>query len=298
MIIEALDSIVSEDQLQDLYSVFLSIKDYEIPIVRHTIYLGSSLIRQRINRPGKSFSHISELSYPPINVTPMERANLPGHPMFYACSFPSEINENAPIPRVIALEETSSFMRDKTKSGIERTTVSRWTVTRQIELIALPYTGTYERACPDLLQIKKGWLEAIDKVVVPQDALDLVHYMANEISKDFQRREQYFKIANFVYYLLNTNKKTKDADGIIYPSVPAQGAGFNVAIKPEAADSKIEFSNASVCHLLKKETQMSVIPISDAVVDQFGNMTFIDRVFSKEEEAFYKDKSEGLSLVN
>lgn len=298
MIIEDLNSIVNEKQLPDLYAIFHSISDYEIPIVRHTIFPGSSLIRQRINQAGKNFSHVSELSYPPAAVVPMERANLPGHPMFYACSFPSRITDDAPIPRVIALEETSSFMKDKTKSGIERATVSRWEVINQIELIALPYTGRYERACPDLLQIRQEWEEAINKGIVPQDALDLVHYMADEISKDFARREQYFKIANFVYYLLNTNKKTKDADGIIYPSVPAQGAGFNVAVKPEVADSKILFSNASVCHLLKNRTEMSVIPISDAVVDQYGNMTFADRMFSEEEEFFYKEKSRGLSFVN
>lgn len=45
--------------------------------------------------------------------------------------------------------------------------------------------------------------------------------------------------------------KTKDSDGIIYPSVPAQGGGFNVAIKPNAADTKIRFVGASLCHLLK-----------------------------------------------
>lgn len=298
MIVETLDSIVSEDQIEELYDVFRSIKDYEIPIVRYTIYQGSSLIRQRINQPGKNFSHVSELSYPPIIVTPMERANLPGHPMFYACSFPSEINEYAPIPRVIALEETSSFMRDKTKLGIERATVSRWSVIKPIELIALPYMGTYERACPDLLQIKKEWIDAINKCVVPRDALELVHYMAKEISKDFTKKEQYFKIANFIYYLLNINKKTKDADGIIYPSVPAQGAGFNVAIKPDVVDSRIEFSKASICHLIKNGMQMSVVSTSDAEVDQFGNMTFVDRVFSKEEECFYKEKSKGLLFVN
>lgn len=298
MIVETLDSIVSEDQLEELYDVFRSIKDYEIPIVRYTIYPGSSLIRQRINQPGKNFSHVSELSYPPINVTPMERANLPGHPMFYACTFPSEINKRAPIPRFIALEETSSFMRDKTKSGIERATVSRWSVTKQIELIALPYMGTYERACPDLLKIKKEWKEVIKHCVVPRATLDLVHYMAKEISKDFTKKEQYFKIANFVYYLLNINKKTKDADGIIYPSVPAQGAGFNVAIKPDVVDSRIEFSKASICHLIKNGMQMSVVSTSDAKVDQFGNMTFVDRVFSKEKESLYKEEIKGLSFVN
>lgn len=295
---EALERINSEDQLQQLYGIFYSIKDYEIPIVRHTMYPGSSLIRQRINVKGKAFCHIAELSYPPAAVTPMERANLPGHPMFYACSFPSMISEGAPIPRVIALEETSSFMKDKTASGIERATVSRWDLTEKIELIALPYTGTYERACPDLVQIKQGWLEAINQGIVPQDALDLVHYMAEEISKDFTTRDRYFKIANFVNYLLTINSKTKDADGIIYPSVPAQGAGFNVAIKPEVADTKIVFVGASICHLLKREDKMSVLPMSDAVVDKFGNMIFVDRFFSKAEVDFYREKSDGLSFVN
>lgn len=295
-----LDSITTHnpDGIKRLYDVFCSINDYEIPIVRHTIFPGASIIRQRINKPGEMFSHISELSYPPPSVTPMERANLPGHPIFYACSFPSEINDEAPIPRLIALEETSSFMKDKTKSGIERATVSRWQVTDQIELIALPYTGTYERACPDLKKIKNEWLKAISKGDIPEEPLELVHYMADEISKDFDDKEQYFRIANFVNYLLTVNKKTRDADGIIYPSVPAQGAGFNVAIKTEVADRCIQYMNASVCHLLKRETQMSVITVSDAQVDEFGNMIFVDRPFNEKEKAFYKDKSEGLLFVN
>ncbi len=291
-------TIHNDDGIKRLYEVFRSISDYEIPIVRHTIFPGSSLIRQRINKPGRVFSHISELSYPPPSLTPMERANLPGHPMFYACSFPSEIKEDAPFPRVIALEETSSFMRDKSKSGIERATVSRWLVSDRIELVALPYTGTYERACPDLLQIRKEWRDAISQGVVPEEPLELVHYMADEISKDFSSRDQYFRIANFVNYLLTINQKTKDADGIIYPSVPAQGAGFNVAIKPGVADSKIRFLNASICHLLKKEDKMSVISVSDAVVDEYGHMFFVDKDFNDAEKNFYRVKSEGLSFVN
>jgi hypothetical protein len=228
----------------------------------------------------------------------MERANLPGNPMFYACSFPSEITDKSPIPRVIALEETSLFMRDTLQSGIERATVSRWDVVSQLELIALPYVGTYKRACPDLIQVKEEWIAAISKGVVPQDALELVNYMAEEISKNFAERSQYFKIANFVHYLLRINKKTKDADGIIYPSVPAHGAGFNVAIKPESADRKIRFANASECHLLKNGMSMSVVPVNDAIVDEYGGMIFKDRLFSPEENAFYQEKSKGLGFVN
>lgn len=297
---QELDRITTPDQigLRELYNVFLSVSDFEIPIVRYSISPGSSLIRQRVNQNGESFKNIDELYYPPSSVTPMERANLPGNPMFYACSFPSEITDQSPIPRIIALEETSSFMRDTTQSGIERATVSRWDVIAQIELIALPYIGTYSRACPDLLRVKEEWKKAISQGVVSHNALELVNYMAEEISKDFSDRNQYFKIANFVHYLLRINQKTRDADGIIYPSVPAQGAGFNVAIKPKSADAKIRFSNASECHLLKKGMKMTVIPVSDAIVDEYGRIAFKDRNFTPEDRAFYLDNSIGLNFVN
>lgn len=140
--------------------------------------------------------------------------------------------------------------------------------------------------------------KAISQGVVPHDALELVNYMAEEISKDFSDRNQYFKIANFVHYLLRINQKTRDADGIIYPSVPAQGAGFNVAIKPESADAKIRFSNASECHLLKKGMKMTVIPVSDAIVDKYGRIAFKDRDFTSEDRAYYFDNSIGLRFVN
>lgn len=297
---QELDRITTPDQigLRELYNVFLYVPDFEIPIVRYSISPGSSLIRQRVNQNGKSFKTIDELYYPPSSVTPMERANLPGNPMFYACSFPSKITNRSPIPRIIALEETSSFMRDTTQSGIERATVSRWDVIAQIELIALPYIGTYSRACPDLLRVKEEWEKAISQGLVSHDALELVNYMAEEISKDFSDRNQYFKIANFVHYLLRINQKTRDADGIIYPSVPAQGAGFNVAIKPESADAKIRFSNASECHLLKKGMKMTVIPVSDAIVDEYGRIAFKDRDFTPEYRAYYFDNSIGLRFVN
>ena len=287
-----------EDGIIQLYELFHSINDYEIPIIRFTIFPGSSLIRQRINKKGTVFTRVSELSYPPPSVTPMERANLPGNPLFYACSFPSEINEEAPLPRLISLEETSAFMKDKSNYGIERATVSRWDVINQLDLIALPFVGTYQRACPDLKRVKEGWEEALTQGIVPADALELVSYMAQEIAKEFNDRQQYFKIANFVNYLLRMNEKTKDADGIIYPSVPALGAGFNVAIKPEVTDKKIQFSNASICHFVKRGENMTVFTISDAIVDEFGSIDYKDRVISKSEAAFYREKSQGLPFVN
>ena len=52
--------------------------------------------------------------------------------------------------------------------------------------------------------------------------------MSNEIAKNITNNKDYFKIANFVNYLLYINIRTKDSDGIIFPSVAAEGQGFNV----------------------------------------------------------------------
>lgn len=50
--------------------------------------------------------------------------------------------------------------------------------------------------------------------------------------------------------------------------------------------------------LLKREMQMSVVPVSDARVDEYGNMVFVDRIFDEKEAAFYRASSDGLSFVN
>lgn len=99
-------------------------------------------------------------------------------------------------------------------------------------------------------------------------------------------------------YLLRMNEKTKDADEILYPSVPAQGAGFNVAIKPEVADMKIQFSNASICHCVKGGDKMTIFTVSDAFSDEFGSLSYKDRDVSREEAKFYREQSQGLLFVN
>lgn len=160
-----------------------------------------------------------------------ERANLPFQPMFYACSFPTNYNdETVPPPRVVSLQETSSFFKDKTSCGIERCTVSRWEVTKEIELVAMPFLADYKMACDMIQEIKNAWNKALNDNDVNPDGRELIEYMAVEMGKTFNSNVEYFKIANFVNYLLNVNEKTKGVDGIIYPSVPAAGSGFNVSV--------------------------------------------------------------------
>lgn len=108
----------------------------------------------------------------------------------------------------------------------------------------------------------------------------------------------YFIIANFVNYLLNVNKKTKGADGILYPSVPAGGAGFNVAIKPTVVDERIKFVGAGLCHLLKKETQSYLHVMKQSVSVENGVIIYEDKNMNDAEKKMYQSYAEGLKFRN
>ena len=153
-------------------------------------------------------------------------------------------------------------------------------------------------ACNDILYLKKEWSQALESTVVNPDGKELIEYMAAEIGKPFNNNVEYFKIANFVNYLLNVNEKTKNADGIIYPSVPAAGSGFNVAIRPSVVDDKVKFVGASLCHLLKRKDKsyLSVMNETDSIID--NAITFKNKIFDEEEVKVYNAYAKGLSFRN
>lgn len=288
-----LDSINSSaENIQELYSIFNSIDEMSLPIIRFYIDKGTFVIRQRINPKGKDFSNVSELSYPPVeSCKDYGRANLPGHSMFYCCSFATD--EDAPEPRFTTLLETSKFVWDKESKGIERTTCSRWDVIEKLNLIALPFSENYERTFYDIVQIQEEWNKEVHKEDVNKEALELVEYMSNEIAKQVDKNIDYFKIANFIFYLLYINKKTKESDGVIYPSVAAGGEGFNLVLKPEAVDKKLNFCAASLCYLIKDGMQAGLHVVNRAIgKTEDGCLSFFPM------EDFDKQICEGFEFVN
>ena len=241
-----------EENTDELYAIFNSINGNELPMVKINIEAGAYLVRQRINLKDKVFSNISDFYYPPILCcTSYGRANIPFHPMFYCCSF--SVDYESPLPRYVSLMETSFFIKDSESVGIERVTCSRWDVIERLDLLALPFSNKYKRTIREIEQIKNGWNGFVNNANISKDAIDLVEYMSNEIAKDAIDGLDYFKIANFIYNLLYINKSTCVFDGIIYPSVAAEGEGFNIAIKPESVDKKLTFSVASLCYLIKNK---------------------------------------------
>ena len=252
-----LDLIDSPDKVEELYSIFNSIDNGIVPLVHFNLEVGTYVIRQRINNKNTEFSTISELTYPPMSVCKgYGRANIPYHPMFYCCTFADDFT--SPLPRYISILETSVFVKSKETVGIERSTCSRWDVIESLDLLALPFSTEYERTIPIIKQIQDEWESVKQEKGINNEALELVEYMSNEIAKEITNNDDYFKIANFVFYLLYINELTKEMDGIIYPSVAAAGEGFNVVLKPEAVDKKLKFSVASLCYLVKNGEKAEV----------------------------------------
>lgn len=291
---------VTKENTEELYGIFRMVEDYNLPVIRFFLYSGSGLVRQRVNKKDEEFNKVSELYYPPaLCITRYERANLPYQPMFYACSFPGDYDDGKnPPPRIIALQETSSFFKDKASCGIERCTVSRWEVVEDLELVAMPFLADYKMPCDMILQIKNAWSQGLQSNVVNAEGKELIEYMADEIGKEFKTNVEYFKVANFVNYLLNVNEKTQNVDGIIYPSVPAGGAGFNVAIRPSVADKKIKFVGASLCHLLKNGEQSYLCVMNETESVLNGVIKYTDKIMEEAEKNVYKTYADGLTFVN
>lgn len=287
----------NEDNLSTLYNLFKSVDEYSIPIIRYHMLQGTELIRCRINMPGRHFTKISELSYPPINcVKKYGRANVPYNPMFYCSVFSDTVNENAPYPRVVSLLETS-FIANSQMSGIERSTCSKWVANKSLNLIALPFSFKYDRPIESIKKIQAEWHNLISGYQIDKDGLELIEFMSEEIAKDTSNSIEYFKIANFIFYLLRINPKTKDVDGVIYPSVKVGGEGFNLVLKPEVVDNKLAFEGASLCYLAKRQSDMYLRIVNHSIICG-DNIKYVDYIPDIREQIEYSRYAKDLDFIN
>ncbi|MBR6198102.1 MAG: hypothetical protein IKQ72_10935 [Bacteroidaceae bacterium] len=280
---EKLDGI--ENNLEELYSIFNSINWSVLPLILFSLEKGAFVIRQRINPEGKELSLVSEMSYPPHTCCKeYGRANIPFHPMFYCCSFNG--NFDSTLPRIVSLLETSSFVKNKDTVGVERSTCSKWKVIEKLELLALPFSEKYSNPNLYIKQIQEEWNDVKQQKNIDSQALELVEYMSDEIAKEITENEKYFKIANFVYFLLYMNNMTCKYDGVVYPSVAAEGDGLNIVLKPECVDKKLKFDCASLCYLNKNREEANVIVVNHSTSKKEDGVLLFEKRSDFNEEDF------------
>ncbi|MBQ8720854.1 MAG: hypothetical protein IJY67_01725 [Paludibacteraceae bacterium] len=177
---------VNEENIGVLYNYFDSITGNNIPLIHFGLPKGCVFLRQRINKENELFTQIAELSYPPADcVKEYGRANVPYKPMFYGSTFGFDFRNELPLPRMLVLLETSTFAKDPEKSGIERSTCSKWMAQKDLNLIALPFSVEYVRPLNVIKQIQQEWEVQVKKYDGDKRALDLVKYMSDEIAKNY-----------------------------------------------------------------------------------------------------------------
>lgn len=110
-----------------MFAEFALLSEFEFHIVK--IDKGSVIARCRYNSNNKSFTNVSQISYPPNHyINDFSRANRPKQKLFYASD-----SENASLAEMIPLWNKELSNRDSYK-----VTSSLWRTTRILNLIIIP----------------------------------------------------------------------------------------------------------------------------------------------------------------
>lgn len=232
-----------------------------------TLHKDKPLIRARPNYDGERFEKKTDYSYKPQNLnTSYQRASTPNKTMFYACFVPETI-----LPgeldnmRVIGVVEAVPMLRDKTKSGYQKISFGKWYVNEDINLIAIVQKDRYAEKSNFTSELSKAYLEFVKKTPpeILERSLAYTTFLADEFSKD-QIRGDFDYMISAIFAELTTKF---GVDGVLYPSVRAEGRGFNIAITPEAT-KKIGLYAAGECSLYKLRDK--IVIGNDAIIELTG----------------------------
>jgi hypothetical protein len=229
-----------------------SIRDFgRFGIINLTLHEGKTIIRARPNEPDQTFSTISELSYkPPKFNIEFQRASTPNSTMFYGCVLPETIAKgDINNARVIAIFEASRLYRKGIENGEEKITFSRWTVIKDIPLVAIVYHKDFIKNSSYTNELFNAYQAALQ--MYPDDLIksnSITEFLAAEFAKSETPNDYDYLISS-----LFTEAIIRDGfAGVYYPSVRAEGKGFNVAIHPSFVDNCMKPIVAGECTLYKK----------------------------------------------
>jgi hypothetical protein len=253
------------DAIDRLKSYDLSKVSYDV--VKHDIGLlaqfgcmgmvlhqGKSIIRARPNDDESPFTTRRALQYVPAEKNKrFARASSPYNTMFYGAVIPDEANKSDyDNSRVTATIEVSKILRPHSGviEGEEKVTYSKWIVTQDIPLLAMCYHSDFITNSPhtaDLHRLYQQFLGSIPKELA-EKSIAVTDFLAHEFAKEnpFDKEDEYKISAAFTQMAVK-----KGIAGIYYPSVPAFGKGFNVAIHPDFVDSCLQLAVVGECTIYK-----------------------------------------------
>lgn len=231
----------------------------DIALIPLLLLKGQKIIRSRINDSNDLFYEISDLSYPPSHcVTRTDRASLKGAPMFYASVFTKDAEKTGALPRIISALETLNILKEVHTYQQCFFTQSIWLAKEDIHLFAFPVSEKYKRECGELNLFRKGW-ETYCKDNYSVDSIEFFSYIG-----DLMATPGFSCIYEVTATCVDHIIRNFDIEGIVYPSVPSEGEGLNICLKPETVDSKISFEGAITEFVIRKDMESTIEIIAHA----------------------------------
>lgn len=223
---------------QEVLLDILKSYDENIALMPIKLFANQKILRTRKNEDGV-FGYIHELSYPPKEYARTDRASIEGKPMFYASIFTKEVEKSHAYPRIISALETIPLLRAKGTSGKNLITQSVWMIDEEVHAYSFPLSSQYKRACSEIYMLNSDW-DKVLKNEYSEDSIEFFSFIGDLMAKPNESCLYEITATSIDFILEHYN-----FDGVLYPSVQAEGQGMNICIKPDVVDSKISFAGAA-----------------------------------------------------
>ncbi len=257
--------------------------------IGYTLHEGYDIFRARPNEDDEfSFNNRSQLSYKPQSFnTTFQRSSTPNRTMFYGSILPSEYGkDDLNNARVTSCLEASKTFRENLLLSNEKITFSRWSVNKDIKLMLV---------IPDV-EIKNNdsfssfMNSELSKFISMQPSLYHRTKIINKYFGDIFAKQNIKFDYDYIISALYTERVINSGfDGIIYPSVKAQGKGYNICITPECVDEKMSLIAAGECRIIKVGYHSTVVGESEVLIEDDKKSFEFIRMSS------YRDPSELIS---
>lgn len=219
------------------------------------------------------FKSASEIWYPdPKYLTKPGRLNNAGQPMMYAC-----FEAATPIYEIRSENDTQfALMKYKIKPGQQLTLsiIACDSITHNLAKI------NRNKTLPD--KGKLNW-----KIIN--------NFLTEEFTKKVPHGKEYmYRSTNALLFSFDF----PGCDGFIYPSIEASGRGYNLAIKPAAADRAVEFSGLAYWFNESYDKDTHLINYGDFYVHQRWSKSIQKDKIVYEPDSYCEIEFEGLPSID
>lgn len=135
--------------------------------------------------------------------------------------------------------ETIPLLRAKGTSGQNLITQSVWMIDEEIHVYFFPLSSQYKRACSEINMLNSDCKKVL-KNEYSEDSIEFFSFIGDLMARPNESC-LYEITATCIDFIL----EHYNFDGVLYPSVQAEGQGMNICIKPDVVDSKISFAGAA-----------------------------------------------------